>query len=90
MSLPYHRYQAVAAQRGHQLFYDQVLAGVSNTNSGSFLADGSIMTSGPNCTITVNDTFYLNNTDTAPYNMPNPCSTWAGVTNSANVCCKHL
>lgn len=84
MSTPYHRFSALNGQRGHQLFHDQVLesypicpaASASAANGagaeflpGGYQADGTVVSYGNDCSVRVTD----------QYNMPGPCSTWAGV-----------
>jgi hypothetical protein len=83
MSFPYHRNYALNEQRGHQLFYDQVLETypipVSSDEfaPGVYQADGSVASWGKNCSIKITD----------QYNMPTCCSTWASGRQSQPICC---
>lgn len=86
MSYPYNRFYANNAQRGHQLYYDQVLEGFPlkedpNYVVGGYLANGATFSKGQACSVKVDDTHYTSLTQGG-------CSTWASAPpKSANVCC---
>jgi len=84
MSYPDNRFYATNNQRGHQLFYDQVLETYpvkidpNQYAEGVYMADGSMASWGKNCDVKVTD----------QYNMPTCCSTWAdGRESKGNICC---
>jgi len=85
MSLPYHRHSALNNQRGHQLFYDQVLQTYPATvavngpdfAAGAYQADGTLVSWGKDCTVKTTD----------QYNMPTCCSTWASGRGSGSAAC---
>jgi hypothetical protein len=81
MSALYHTFYSLNDQRGHQLFYDQVLqtypiASGQDFVPGGYLADGTVISYGKNCTVRTTD----------QYNMPTNCSTWAGAPGPAECC----
>lgn len=84
MAYPYHRFAATNDQKGHQLFWEQPLQTFPLNNgpnfvAGAYLADGSVMSYGSDCTVLVND----------KYNVPGPCSVWASGSDNTEVplCC---
>jgi len=89
MSYPHHHFYALNHQRGHQLFYDQVLetypisGSASQYLPGGYGADGSVLSFGKDCTVRQSD----------QYNMPTCCSTWASgasaMVNGSISCCPY-
>ena len=82
MAYQYNRFYADNGQTGHQLHWDQVLETYPLNNGpnfvpGAYLADGSVMSFGNDCTVIVND----------KYNMPGCCSTWASGREQEAQCC---
>lgn len=87
MSYPYHHFYALNNQRGHQLFYDQVLekypiqyqGALANSGpytAGGYQADGTVISWGQDCTVATTD----------QYGMPGCCSTWADGRATSNCC----